>query len=333
MSQNHRRPTASPPPPVTAAVTSRPDGAPKAVYIDTPGAADQWLAAVAGAGAVALDTEGASFHRFVDRIYLLQLSTRSHSAIIDPLDRRPARPPGHDSRKPGDRDRLPRCRLRSPATAPGLRLARHQHLRYASGRAAPRYPRVRSGRAPRTVFRDQARQKHQRADWSMRPLTPGMLDYAAQDTRYLLDLREQLATELRAKGRWSWAAEEFARLEGTHWVAEDPAEAFLRVKGARDLSRRELSSFANWYRGATVSPRNSTARRSASSATRRSSRSARQAPDNRETLAAIRGMPRGMSRRAAANPWRRPPRSRRAGGRRYPRFPRAARWDQRSGSR
>ena len=32
-----------------------------------------------------MDTEGASFHRFVDRIYLLQLSTRERTAIIDPL--------------------------------------------------------------------------------------------------------------------------------------------------------------------------------------------------------------------------------------------------------
>jgi len=34
---------------------------------------------------VALDTEAASFHRFVDRIYLVQLSSRHETAIIDPL--------------------------------------------------------------------------------------------------------------------------------------------------------------------------------------------------------------------------------------------------------
>jgi ribonuclease D len=35
---------------------------------------------------LAVDTEGASFHRFVDRVYLLQLSNREHTAIIDPLN-------------------------------------------------------------------------------------------------------------------------------------------------------------------------------------------------------------------------------------------------------
>src|SRR5688500_10952969 len=63
--------------------------------------------------------------------------------------------------------------------------------------------------------------KHQRADWSMRPLTQGMLDYAAQDTEHLLDLRDRLGRELERLGRSRWAAEEFARLEGTRWDAEE----------------------------------------------------------------------------------------------------------------
>src|SRR5690606_36734059 len=32
--------------------------------------------------------------------------------------------------------------------------------------------------------------KFQRADWSVRPLLPGMLEYAADDTRYLPQLRD-----------------------------------------------------------------------------------------------------------------------------------------------
>ncbi len=60
--------------------------------------------------------------------------------------------------------------------------------------------------------------KHQRADWSMRPLTAGMLDYAAQDTMHLLGLRDELKGELEKKGRWEWAKEEF-RAHGGHALA------------------------------------------------------------------------------------------------------------------
>ena len=55
------------------------------LYIDSAEAADKFLASIAGTRALALDTEGASFHRYVDRIYLLQLSTERRHAIIDPL--------------------------------------------------------------------------------------------------------------------------------------------------------------------------------------------------------------------------------------------------------
>ena len=34
---------------------------------------------------LAADTEAASFHRYRDRIYLIQLSSRSETAVVDPL--------------------------------------------------------------------------------------------------------------------------------------------------------------------------------------------------------------------------------------------------------
>src|SRR5260370_1456891 len=75
----------------------------------------------------------------------------------------------------------------------------------------------------------------------MRPLTKDMLDYAALDTMYLPDLRDRLKEALEGAGRWGWAREEFTRLEATRWQPDDDATAFLRMKGARDLNRRELA--------------------------------------------------------------------------------------------
>ncbi len=313
---------------MTAAVTSRPDGAPQAVYIDTPWAADQWVAALAGAGAVALDTEGASFHRFVDRIYLLQISTRSQSAIIDPLSAGQLAGLGAILENPA-------VEIVFHDADYDLRLL-HQdyHWRVThifDTRVAAQLLGIRAfGLAAllERYFGVKLDKQHQRADWSMRPLTPGMLDYAAQDTRYLLDLREQLAGELRDKGRWGWAQEEFARLEGTHWVAEDPAESFLRVKGARDLSRRELSIFRElvpWRDGVAAELDRATFRVVGNETLLEI---ARQAPDNREALAAIKGMPRGMTETRSAEILRAVRRGLDTPDDALPRFPKAPRWDR-----
>lgn len=84
--------------------------------------------------------------------------------------------------------------------------------------------------------------KYQRADWSLRPLLPGMLAYAADDTRYLPRLRDLLKQELERLGRWSWAEEEFALLEEIRWTPTGPPEeAYLRLKGARLVRGPQLA--------------------------------------------------------------------------------------------
>ena len=212
------------------------------VYLETAETAGLFLDTLCGARELALDTEGASFHRFVDRIYLLQLSTRNHSAIIDPLQTgtlpklgalvqdRAVEVVFHDA----DYD---------------LRLLRQDYgwcvTNIFDTRIAAQLVGIRSfGLAAllEKFYGVTLDKKHQRADWSMRPLTPSMLDYAAQDTRYLLDLRDELRTGLEQLGRiWRGRPKQFARVESGPLLPEDdPATAFLRVKGARDLNRREL---------------------------------------------------------------------------------------------
>jgi ribonuclease D len=211
------------------------------VYLETPETAAIFLDSLRGVRELAIDTEGASFHRFVDRIYLLQLSTRNHSAIIDPLQAgvlpglgallqdREVEVVFHDA----DYD---------------LRLLRQDYGWCVNNifdtRIAAQLLGIRSfGLAAllEKFFGVKLDKKHQRADWSMRPLTSDMLDYAAQDTRYLLDLRSEFRSGLEQAGRMSWAEEEFARLESVQFADEDPSTAFLRMKGARELNRRQLA--------------------------------------------------------------------------------------------
>ena len=56
------------------------------LYLDTVDAVDQFLANLSPVRAIALDTEGASFHRFVDRIYLLQMSTDRQAVALRRAD-------------------------------------------------------------------------------------------------------------------------------------------------------------------------------------------------------------------------------------------------------
>ena len=53
--------------------------------IDTQSELDRVIEGMARAPRVAVDTEAASFHRYRDRVYLLQLSTHELTAVVDPL--------------------------------------------------------------------------------------------------------------------------------------------------------------------------------------------------------------------------------------------------------
>ena len=273
-------------------MASKPAHTPR--YLDAPAAVDAFLQSIAATSILALDTEGASFHRFVDRIYLLQLSTREQSAVIDPL---PIGTPAGLTRLVED----PAVEVVFHDADYDLRLL-HQDYGWRvtnifDTRVAAQLLGLRAfGLAAllERYFAIKLDKKHQRADWSMRPLTKDMLDYAALDTMYLLELRDHLKGELEARGRWAWAAEEFARLEGTQWAPEDADGTFLRVKGARDLTRRELAilrELVPWRDGVARELDRSTFRVVSNDVLLEI---ARQAPTTRETLGAIKGMPRGV---------------------------------------
>jgi ribonuclease D len=84
--------------------------------------------------------------------------------------------------------------------------------------------------------------RYQRADWSVRPLSPEMLGYAAADTQHLPLLRDLLRERLANRGRLAWAEEEFSLLTGVRWSTPDADEpAYLRMKGAKTLTGRGLA--------------------------------------------------------------------------------------------
>lgn len=272
----------------TKTSTSAPD------YLETAAEVEQFVASIQGATTLAVDTEGASFHRYHDRIYLLQLSTPDNHAIIDPLRAGPLEPLRQilESRQ---------VEIVFHDADYDLRLLHQDYGWHAANifdtRIAAQLLGIRSfGLAAllEQYFSVRLDKRFQRADWSMRPLSQEMLAYAAQDTVHLLPLRERLRAELERRGRWSWAAEEFERLEGTRWDEDDPASAFLKIKGARDLTRRELAvlrELVPWREEVARELDRSTFRIVGNEVLLEVSR---RGPSTKAELAAIKGMPRGM---------------------------------------
>ncbi len=93
----------------------------------------------------------------------------------------------------------------------------------------------------RSRFGVELNKKYQRADWSQRPLSPEMVEYAALDGRYLIPLARMLETELEEKGRLSWVEEECLFLSKVRFTPPSHAPLYLRVKGASFLDPRSLA--------------------------------------------------------------------------------------------
>jgi ribonuclease D len=81
----------------------------------------------------------------------------------------------------------------------------------------------------------------QKANWAQRPLTPRMIDYARNDTRFLKPLADILQRELREKGRHSWHRECCdCLIKDCAQIRPSDPDVVWRVKGSHRLRPPEL---------------------------------------------------------------------------------------------
>ena len=216
-------------------------------FIDTAAGFDALLAELGRPARIAVDTEAASYHRYSDGICLIQISTATVTAVVDS-------------------PRLPSlgafgALLRDPKVESvfhdadyDLRLLDRDHkvgvARLFDTRIAAQLlgePGIGLAALLEKYQGVKLDKKFQRADWSERPMAPGMLEYAAADTHYLLALRDLMERMLRDAGRLPWAEEEFQIAARVKWEEKPADEAYLKVKGARLLKPRQLAVLRELY--------------------------------------------------------------------------------------
>ncbi len=204
---------------------------------------------LAGSKLIAADTEAAGYHRYHDRICLLQLSTRTETYIVDTLAITDLAPIA-------DLFADPRCEIVFHDADYDLRLLDRDFGLHVRGvfdtKVAAQFlgePAFGLASLAEKYLSVKLEKKHQRADWAQRPLPADMLEYAAQDTTLLPELRDRLIAELEGKGRLHWAEEEFRIAETVQWRGAIDEAPYLKIKNTRDLKPRQLAALRelhNW---------------------------------------------------------------------------------------
>ncbi len=209
--------------------------------VATPRALLSLVARLAREPLLAVDVEADSLHHYQEKVCLVQISTPGESVIIDPLalpDLSPLAPVLADPaiRKlfhGADYD------IRSLYRDFGMEVRNLFDTMVACQLLGEKELGLAAVLLKR--FGVELDKRYQKADWSKRPLSAEMIEYAVRDTSLLIELYGQLADELRAKGRLAWVEEESRLLTGVRHAPREADRLFMRFKGAAGMDPRTLA--------------------------------------------------------------------------------------------
>jgi ribonuclease D len=188
---------------------------------------------------VAFDTEADSFYHYFDKTCLVQVATRDHAWLVDPLALG-----GPANLAPlGPVFASPKVRVLFHAAEYDIFiLKRDCGFSFSNlfdtmvSAQLLGYPAVGLAALIEHHFGVNLPKDEQRSDWSRRPLRDKQLEYAVSDVLYLIPLAEAIEKELEAKGRLDWAIDEFDTLTRRSWPEREfDAIGYLRIKGSRSL--------------------------------------------------------------------------------------------------
>ena len=215
--------------------------------IETPEALAQMISQLQeGSGPIAIDAERASGYKYSARAYLIQIKRNGGGLhLIDPIAVGETKYWGELNKTFADQEWIIHAStqdlacLREVGIDPQIMFDTE-----LAGRIAG-CERVGLGPLTEQLLGVTLAKEHSAVDWSLRPLRPEWLNYAALDVDLLIELRNEIENLLIEKGKLQWAQQDFAailkappppprkepwrRASGIHKVRDLTALAIIRA--------------------------------------------------------------------------------------------------------
>lgn len=265
--------------------------------ITKPGGLKRLVQILADQPNIAVDTESNSLFAYREQVCLIQFSTSKADYLVDPLAIGDLSPLGQIFEAAGIQKTF------HAAEYDLLCLKRDFGFSFSNlfdtmvaARILGRRE-VGLGAILEAEFNIQVDKRHQRANWGHRPLPDYLLDYARQDTHYLLPIQKEFGRQLEEKGLLPLAQEDFQRLCRIDPHPENGKTACWRVNGVHHLSPQHAAVLQELcrYRDDVARQRNRPLFKVISDTTLYAIASA--CPSNEEELKALPGMtPRQLNR-------------------------------------
>ncbi len=201
---------------------------------------------------IGLDTEYDSFRYFREKLCLIQISTEHHTYLFDPLSDIDFSFLGEVSANPATVKIIHACDndIRLLNRDYGFRFTNVFDTYRAAGILED------TGLSLKAILLDylgvelQKTKKIQRSRWDLRPLTDEQLDYAALDTRYLIDLYSRLRERLVLNNLEEAAREIFDKMAAVRWQEKSfNPKGFFTIEGYDDLEecqKLRLQKLYHW---------------------------------------------------------------------------------------
>ena len=206
------------------------------------------------ASVVALDTEADSFHHYRPQVCLIQVTFDGQTFIVDPLV---------PINIAGFLKELSQKELIIHDAGYDLRMLKASFgFKPKNGvfdtmlaAALSGLPNVGLSAMLEQVLDMKVAKHNQRADWSKRPLTAHLLQYAAEDTIFLSQIREYLEAKLHELGRSDWHTESCRQAVAAADIDKEPTDPDneWRIKGTGTLSFKVMAFVRElWYWRETI---------------------------------------------------------------------------------